>query len=127
MKSLAAQAFSPEALRRAWGEVRDNDAADGELGPGVRRFEAEEDERLERLVADLAWGAYKPDILTEVVITRDAAERRLHIPSVRDRIVARAVMRGDHAVCRSSPGPSQLRLSARLGSGRRSAGARAVA
>lgn len=92
MTSLAAQAFSPESLRRAWQEVRDNDAADGELGPGVRRFEAEENARLERLVADLAWSAYGPDVLTEVTITTDGAQRRLHIPSVRDRIVARAIL-----------------------------------
>ncbi len=66
MTSIAAQAFSPEALRRAWGDIRAKDAADGALAVGVQRFEAEEDARLERLVADLAWGSYTPEVLTEV-------------------------------------------------------------
>ena len=92
MTSIAAQAFSPEALRRAWGDIRAKDAADGALAVGVQHFEAEEDARLERLVADLAWGSYTPEVLTEVLHASGDDIRTLHIPAVRDRIVARAIL-----------------------------------
>lgn len=92
MTSLAAQAFSPESLRRAWAAIRANDAEDGVLGAAVQRFEAEEAEQIERLVADLAWKAYAPDVLTEVSLVLGGDARTLHIPAVRDRIVARSIL-----------------------------------
>ena len=91
MASLADQAFSLESLREAWAEVEANDRADGVLSPGVARFGREADSRLARLNADLAWGAYDPEDLQEVVL--DTSDRRvLHIPTVTDRVVARAVL-----------------------------------
>ena len=89
---LSNAAFSLEALRAAWGEVLANDAEDGVLGAAVARFNTHVDERLGRLNADLGWGAYEPDDLTEYVLHHEGKSRRLHIPSVRDRILARAIL-----------------------------------
>lgn len=93
MGHLTEAAFTDRALRRAWDEVLDNDASDGMLSAGVRRFEEDLDDQLGRLVADLAWGAYEPRDLTEVLIdTPDGGQRQLLIPAVRDRVVERAVL-----------------------------------
>lgn len=93
LATLADTAFSLDALTSAWAEVLANDAQDGALGPGVRAFNDELDDRLARLNANLAWGAYEPDDLTEVTLDRPGkAPRVLHIPTVRDRIVARAIL-----------------------------------
>ena len=93
LATLADTAFSLAALTSAWAEVLANDAQDGALGPGVRAFNDELDDRLARLNANLAWGAYEPDDLTEVTLDRPGkAPRVLHIPTVRDRIVARAIL-----------------------------------
>ncbi len=90
MGRLAERAFAPDALRRAWLDVLANDRADGELGHGVARFEERADEELALLTAELAWGAYEPGDLAEVVL--EASRRLLHIPRVRDRVVERAVL-----------------------------------
>lgn len=94
MGSLAERAFDEAALRRAWREVLASNAADGEASAGIARFQDHLDDEMARLVADLAWGAYEPRLLTEVVIDDPDGEGRriLHIPSVRDRVVERAVL-----------------------------------
>lgn len=92
MGRLADQAFDLGTLRRAWSEVLANDRVDGALSAGVTRFEDDAENQLGRLVTDLAWGAYEPRDLTEVVIDEASRRRRLHIPAVRDRVVERAVM-----------------------------------
>lgn len=89
MTRLADAAFSDRALRRAWADVLENDRADGMLSAGVEGFEQDAEARLARLVTDLAWGAYAPRALTEVRID---SGRRLQIPTVADRIVARAIL-----------------------------------
>ena len=90
MGRLADTAFSPETLRRAWEDILASDRADGSLAPGVDRFAEEVDGRLTRLATDLAWSTYRPTHLTEVVLAE--TQRVLHVPSVRDRIVARAIL-----------------------------------
>jgi CRISP-associated protein Cas1 len=92
MGRLAEVAFSDRGLRQAWAEVLSNDEADGELSGGVRRFGDRLDEELVRLAADLAWGSYEPRDLTQVVIPAGEELRRLLIPSVRDRVVERAIL-----------------------------------
>lgn len=92
MPTLAESAFSEPALRRAWGEVLSANREDGMPSPGLRRFEEHLDDELGRLVADLAWGAYDPHTLTEVVIDEPGRTRILHVPAVRDRVVERAVL-----------------------------------
>lgn len=91
MGRFADTAFGEAGLRRAWAEVLANDAGDGRLARGVQRFNDNLDDELGRLVADLAWGAYNAGDLSEVVL--DTEDRRaLQVPSVRDRIVARAIL-----------------------------------
>lgn len=92
MGRLADLAFSDAGLREAWAEVRANDSVEGRRSRGIERFEATLDDEIARLVADLAWGAYEPMPLTEVVLEDDPNRRVLQIPSVRDRVVERAVL-----------------------------------
>ena len=49
--------------------------------------------QLGRLQADLDWGGYRPQDLIEVRLADSPSGRRLQIPPVRDRIVARAMLR----------------------------------
>lgn len=90
MGALADGAFAFEGLREAWADVLANDADDGELSAGVARFEADLDDNLGRLAADLAWGAYTPADLTQV--TLEGSGRALQIPPARDRVVERAIL-----------------------------------
>lgn len=92
MAGVAQQAFSVEALRRAWDSVLDNDSEDGVLSPGVLRFQEESDANLDALAADLAEGNYTPRQLTPVAIPGKRKDRDLHIPHARDRVVARAIL-----------------------------------
>lgn len=89
---LADRAFEPAALARAWEDVLAADREDGILGPGVARFAEDAHGRLERLATDLAWDAYRSSHLTEVVLNQEDRQRLLHVPSVRDRIVARTLL-----------------------------------
>lgn len=89
MGRLADTAFTDRSLRQAWADVIENDKSDGVLSAGVERFEQDAETRLVRLVTDLAWGAYEPGELSEVRIDGD---RDLQIPTVTDRIVARAIL-----------------------------------
>ncbi len=89
MVSLADRAFTDRALREAWADVLKRDGRDGALTAGVERFEADLDNRIGALVRDLAWQTYQPQRLTEVTLPGDA--RVLHIPSVGDRVVERAI------------------------------------
>ena len=92
MGRLAEAAFSPRTLERAWHAVLTNDRRDGIVGAGVARFEADWEDRLTRLGTDLAWGTYQPSPLTEVRLPESDKVRRLHVPAVADRVVARAVL-----------------------------------
>lgn len=93
MDSVAAPAFSPSNLRAAWDEVLANDLADGIPAPGVTRFQEDLDAQLARLTGELADGSYRPAALTEVPIPKgDGGLRLLHVPAVRDRVVARAIL-----------------------------------
>ncbi len=90
MGRQAEDAFAPTSLREAWLDVVSNDREDGLLTSGVARFQARAEESLGQLTAELAWGAYEPGDLTEVVM--EGTRRVLHIPRVIDRIVERAVL-----------------------------------
>lgn len=86
-------AFTLPSLRQAWAEVLANDLADGVPAPGVTRFQERLDWQLTRLERQLAAGTYHPQPLTEVPILKpDGGTRVLHVPTVRDRIVARAIL-----------------------------------
>lgn len=89
MGRLADAAFADRALRQAWSDVLEDDSADGTLARGVARFEDRAEDRLSRLVADLAWGSYAPGDLAEVRLDDG---RCLQVPTVADRVVARAIL-----------------------------------
>lgn len=92
MGALADAVCEAERLLAAWRQVRANDLEDGIPSSSVERFVENEDERLAELGVVLRSGAYEPDRLTPVQITIGDKRRELHIPSVRDRIVARAIL-----------------------------------
>lgn len=93
MGSLLARVAGPELLASAWADVLANDGDDGVLGPGVARFAEAEDENLAELAEFLARGEYVPGRLAPVVLPKpDGGQRIPHIPTVRDRVVERAVL-----------------------------------
>lgn len=90
---LLQRAFTEQALLTAWGDVRDAALADGHAGSEVERFEAAAARKVSELAADLADGSWEPDPVFPVEIAKPGGGlRRLHIPSLRDRIVERALL-----------------------------------
>lgn len=83
---------TPDALARAWQQVLDNDAADGAQSWGVSRFAEDADERLAELAKDLDRGTFEPGVLVALDLVQGEKVRKLHVPPVRDRIVARAIL-----------------------------------
>lgn len=83
---------APESLSRAWTAVLANDAEDGSLSWGVSRFAEDADARLTALAEDLDRGTFEPGLLVALDLVQDDKVRQLHVPAVRDRIVARAVL-----------------------------------
>lgn len=80
-------------LRSCWAGLLANDRDDGALGAGVSRFAVDAEERLARIAADLTDCRYRPGLLARVAVPRDdGGVRMLHVPTVRDRIVERAVL-----------------------------------
>lgn len=92
MGGLADRAFAVDALRAAWSEVLANDREDGVMSAGAVRFLDDEDQHLEELAAELAEGTYAPGELTPVTLASETKVRQLHVPRLRDRVVARAVL-----------------------------------
>ena len=84
--------FTLPALRCAWERVLKKDAQDGDISDSVERFAEGVQERLEELAEELRAGTFRPSDLTRVVIPKKNGERFLDIPSVRDRIVERAIL-----------------------------------
>ncbi|ACV77638.1 reverse transcriptase family protein [Nakamurella multipartita] len=80
-------------LEAAWTAILDSDREDGALAVGVARFAEDADERLDRLADGLLDGGYEPGRLTPVPLIRvDGATRMLHVPTVSDRVVERALL-----------------------------------
>ena len=86
------ECFTLPALRCAWERVLKKDAQDGDISDSVERFAEGVQERLEELTEELRAGTFRPSDLTRVVIPKKNGERFLDIPSVRDRIVERAIL-----------------------------------
>jgi len=86
------ECFTLPALRCAWERVLKKDAQDGDISDSVERFAEGVQERLEELAEELRAGTFRPSDLTRVVIPKKNGERFLDIPSVRDRIVERAIL-----------------------------------
>lgn len=93
MGALFKSAFSPDALEKAWREVQLGATADGATpSPGIARFASEAEAELALLADQLAAGEYFPSKLTELKINVGQKQRTLHVPPVRDRVVARSLL-----------------------------------
>lgn len=87
------ETFAESSLRQAWLDVLANDLDDGVPAPGVTRFQEHLGRNLAALAQQLTDGSYHPSDLTEVAISKsDGGLRHLHVPAVRDRVVARALL-----------------------------------
>jgi len=93
LHATLANVAGPEQLAAAWADVLAGDRDDGVLGPGVARFARDAEQFLAEIAAQLTAGTYQPGPLTPVALPRpDGQTRLLHVPSVRDRIVERAIL-----------------------------------
>ena len=82
-----------EVLVQAWEEILDSDREDGALAHGVARFADDATARITAIAEALLAGTYDPDRLTPIPLIRpDGRTRLLHVPSVRDRVVERALL-----------------------------------
>lgn len=116
MGALAGAAFTDVALREAWADVQEADQRDGVVSSSVARFGASLEDNIGRLVADLAWGAYRPADVHLVVIPKDDAQTRtLGVPPARDRVVARAVLHALTPVVDPLLGPASYAFRPGLG------------
>lgn len=93
MGELLDRAFTEQRLLDAWDSVREAALADGEAGPEVERFEAAAARNVSELAASLADGTFQPSPVVRVEIAKSTGGvRRLAVPSLRDRIVERALL-----------------------------------
>ena len=93
LHATLAEVASPDLLADAWADVLASDREDGVLGAGVARFERDADQHLAEIAEQLGTGTYQPGLLTPVTLPRpDGQVRLLHVPSVRDRVVERAIL-----------------------------------
>jgi RNA-directed DNA polymerase len=90
--SLIDKVYRPETLEKAWEGVRRNGGASGVDKVGVKRFEAGKDRYLKELGDDLKSGSYSPRPVRRVEIPKGKGQTRpLGIPTVKDRLVQKAV------------------------------------
>ncbi len=93
MSKLFDQLTSDTTLTTAWEKVRSNAGAAGVDQITVRHFEENVNEKLIILKTSLIDGSYQPLPLKTFRINKeDGRKRTLHIPTVRDRIVAQALV-----------------------------------
>ena len=86
-------AFSDEALRRAWQQVKANGGGPGVDGVDIQAFEAHLAEQLAALQVELSQGSYQPQAVRRVLIPkRNEGLRPLAIWTLRDRLAQRAVL-----------------------------------
>ena len=82
-----------ENVKEAWEEVRKGGKAPGVDHVSARRFGRHWEERLRDLIADVRANRYKPSRLRVVHIPkRSGGQRRLGIPTIRDRVLQRAAV-----------------------------------
>lgn len=87
--------FSLSALTDAWESVMrvaEKDVADRGLSHGITSFMRDAETRLASLADELAAGTYVPADLIGLEISDGDHLRRLAVPAVRDRVVARAIL-----------------------------------
>jgi RNA-directed DNA polymerase len=84
--------FSLDALRRAWLKVRGAGGAPGVDGVSIRRFEAELENNLAALQAELLAGRYRPQPVKRLLAPKPGSGLRpLALWALRDRVVQRVV------------------------------------
>ena len=85
---------SHEGLEDGWRMVLAKDASDGILQRKTKEFAEHLDDFLTELSESLRSGTYEPDPLLSFGIPKGTSGevRTLHIPSIRDRVVERAVV-----------------------------------
>lgn len=93
MGDLLRQVADSESLFSAWNEVRDNDLDDGVKSEQVAQFERGALRNLTELSEQLSSGEYIPGPVAAIEVPKSSGGTRLlAIPTVRDRIVERAVL-----------------------------------
>lgn len=92
MGAIADRAFAVDALRAAWEGVLENDQADGVESRGVHNFCENTEAKLTSLSQALIRQEFTPGCLKPVRIQSGTKTRQLHVPCVRDRITARAIL-----------------------------------
>jgi RNA-directed DNA polymerase len=90
--SLIDKVYRPLTLKKAWEAVRRNKGAAGIDKVSVAAFEAKLDDNIAKLSSDLKCGRYSPAPVKRVEIPKAPGKTRpLGIPTVRDRVVQKAV------------------------------------
>lgn len=90
--SLIEAVLSPVLLQEAWKRIRANRGLPGKDGVSVRRFECERARNLNALADDVRNGDYHPGPLLRVRVQTADKTRWLAIPTLRDRVLQRAVL-----------------------------------
>lgn len=80
--------FSLSSLSAAWGSILTRDSS----SDSVMRFAPNAAEELERLATSFAKKEWCPGGLTEINMRGSEKRRILHVPTLRDRIVERAIL-----------------------------------
>lgn len=85
---------SVEHLTRSWQSVLANDAKDGNLTKETQSIAARADEIITEMSKELRDGTYRPALLFRYDIPKSHGDgvRILRIPTIRDRVVERAVL-----------------------------------
>ncbi len=93
MAALLEQVLAFENVQAAWEEVSKGGKTPGVDNVSIRRFARRWEENLRNLTADVRANRYRPSKLRVVFIPkRSGGWRRLGIPTIRDRVLQRAVM-----------------------------------
>lgn len=105
--------FTVAVLQAAWQKILQGD--DGAVSPAVTRFEDDAEAQLEALADDLGSQRYRPGDLTAVALKESDRIRHLAVPTVRDRIVARAILELVTPIVDPILGPASYAYRAGLG------------
>ena len=85
-------AFTEDALRRAWASVRANKGRSGSDGETLDQFERHLPANLRELRSELVDGRYQPRKVTQVLVPKPTGKwRPLTLWTVRDKVAQRAV------------------------------------
>src|SRR5258708_33300567 len=93
MGEMFERAFAEQRLLDAWQEAREAALADGDAGAAVEEFEAAAARNIGEIAGALADGTFEPQPVVRVEVAKPGGgTRKLSIPSLRDRIVERALL-----------------------------------